>query len=401
MADSCDLLEGTPAGKYCERGDGSHPSTGGGELGGFMDPLGSAANWMADQAAALYRQMDRLMAGPSGGPLSPSGQTKLHLVYNPIAGMSLLIGVIVLLGAVIFWMARPSGEAFRKTGRAGGRFLALLVLASAIPVLVLAVTGFLNTFTSALYTDIAGSPFKGMEHSLLGSDSDPYGRLAQALVALLSIGSVWLVCVLAPVVVVAAMVFLPLLAAFGIARGWMASPTIRRVLHAMGAAFLAKVPVTIVLMFRPVLPKGALTDLLLTASAGVACLYVLLAIPDMAQSTVGTITRMPKMRGRTDGTTKVTKMPAGRERQVHSKRLADSQASAACPPKAAQPEVGPKPQTTRKEATTATPPPVAETVKRYLTPATPASERSPRVRADVPPRPAVRDGDAQAPSVGH
>lgn len=400
MADTCDLVKG-PAQQYCERGDGSPPGVSGGGPTA-LDPLGSAANWLADQAAALYRQMDDLMAGPSGGPLSHAGGA-IHLVYGPVAGMSLLIGVIVLLGGVIIWMLRPSGQNFRKAGRASGRLLALLLLSFAVPVLVLAVAEFLHAFTSTVYTDMGERPFKGMEKSLLGSDHNPYGRLAQAAVALLSIGSVWLVCVLAPVVVVATMVFLPLLAGFGVSRGWVQSPTIRRLLHLMGAAFLAKVPVTIVLMFRPVLPKGALTDLLLTAAAGLTCLYVVLNVPAMAQGMVGSITRMPKIQGRTEGTTKVTKMPADRERQVHAKRLTDVHAADRRPHKTTPQAGEQRAQSAQKETTraAAAPPPVSETVKRYLTPDTKSDERRHRVRADLPTRPPVRDGNAQAPSVGH
>lgn len=399
MADSCELLTG-PAKQYCQRDDGAHPRMDGGDAGTVLDPLGSAANWLSDQAAALYRQMDDLIAGPSKGPLSHAGGA-IHGVYGPVAGMSLLIGVIVLLGGVVVWMLRPSGQNFRKTGRAGGRLLALLVLASAVPILVLAVSEFLHAFTSTLYTDVAERPFKGMEHSLLGSDSNPYGRLAQAAVTLLSIGPVWLVSTLAPVVVIATMVFLPLVAGFGVARGWMKSPTIRRLLHLMGAAFLAKVPATIVLMFRPALPGGALTDLLLTASAGLACLYVVLNVPAMAQGMVGTITKMPSITGRVQGTTQVTKMPADRERQVHAKRLADVHAPGNRPRKtttATRASADRKPQA-RQE--TATPPPVSETVKRHLTPTARTGERKPNVRADVPPRPAVRDGNPQTPPIRH
>ncbi|WP_409056813.1 hypothetical protein [Streptomyces sp. SYP-A7185] len=415
--DPCARIKG-PAHKYCEKGQGGGEDGGGTdpddltpEMPGSMDPLGSAADWLSDQAAALYRLMDKSMMA-AADPLDGISGGALAKVYNPVAGIAVLIGAVVLVGGLIFWIARPSGPAFKKAGSAGGRFFALLFLVTVIPMAVGLIAFAFGQFSALLYADLADHPFKGMEKSLLGSNGNPYGRLAQAFVVLLAVGPLWLLCVISPVAVLAAVVFLPLSAALGVSKGWMRSRSGKTLLHLVAAVFLARVPISIVLMFRRVLPKSALTDLLLTASTTLVCLYILLSLPEMAKNVAAAVTRAPKLKTRSEGRTAVTKLPADAERQAHAKRLARAQAlrgkrrptrqatgvhdparrrpypgsgqgvraalkAPAHPAQASQPE-----------------PAASRTVRKSPQ----RQERIGHVRVpDLPARPAVRDRDAQAP----
>ncbi|MFM9369045.1 hypothetical protein [Streptomyces sp. Da 82-17] len=390
--DPCALIDG-PAKPYCERGKtdtGGPPGEGGldgyGEdmppgLGGMWDPVGNAADWVADQSAALYRQMDRLMMS-SASPLGDSKGEGIAGIYNPISGLSLLIGTIVLLGGLICWMARPSGPNFRKTGQAGGRYLVLILLSTAAPTVIAIAAYGLGQFSTILYADVADRPFRGMEATMLGSDANPWGRFAQGCVVVLSIGPLWLMREFSPLAVLLAMVFLPLAAAFGVAKGWWQSETFRRLLHLVGAVFLVPVPVSVVLMLRPTAPEGPVTDLMLTAGTGAVCLYGLLKLPSLAKKAVAKVTQMPKVKAQTEGTTAVTKMPADRERKVHAKNLAEASGQT-------------------KPSGKGSKQPGAAGTSRSARPITLTEGRSRRVRvADVPARPAVRDGDAQAPAYG-
>ncbi|QEU92861.1 hypothetical protein [Streptomyces kanamyceticus] len=414
--DKCGLIRGA-AREFCERGSGGGGSGGKPdeltpEMPEALDPLGAAANWLSDQASALYRLMDKSMMA-AADPLGGIKGGTLAKVYNPVAGLALLIGAVVLVGGLIFWIARPSGPAFKKAGSAGGRFFGLLFGVSVIPVAVVLIAFALGQFSALIYADLADHPFKGMETSLLGSRDNPYGRLAQAAVVLLSVGPLWLLCVIAPLAVLAAVVFLPLSAALGVGKGWMKSRSGKALLHLLAAVFLARVPVAITLMFRTVLPKGALTDLLLTAASTVVCLYILLSLPAMAKSVAAAVTRAPKLRTQSEGRTAVTKLPADTERQVHARRLAAAQA-------------GPgKPKAPRQAASVHTPgrrpypgggkgvraalkapgrsPGSAQAADSGASRTTP--QRQERIRdvrvPDVSARSAVRDRDAQAPPVPH
>ncbi|MGP3771829.1 hypothetical protein ACTWJ8_13415 [Streptomyces sp. SDT5-1] len=386
MADPCAEIYGR-AKQYCERGEsGKPPSDGDSSLGGMFDPVSSAADWLSDQAAALYRQMDRLMMS-GASPLDGFDAHGVAGVYNPVAGLSLLIGTIVLLGGIIFWMARPSGPNFRKAGQAGGRYLGLILLATAAPIVIAFAAYGLGQLSTLVYADIADHPFKGMEKTLIGSDGNPWGRIAQSLVVVGSVGPLWLMCQLTKVGVLAAMVFVPLVAAFGVSRGWLQSTTLRRLLHLVCVVYLARIPVAIVLMFRPLMPKGAVTDLLLTASTGLVCVYVLVNLPSVAQKATARITRMPKVKAHTQGRTTVTKMPADRERTIHAKNL-----SALHTP-------GNRPWNKPTSGEAAKPQRAAEPRPRVNRPTTITEERSRRVRVpDVPAGPAVRDRDPQAPA---
>ncbi|MEU8958833.1 hypothetical protein AB0C93_31615 [Streptomyces sp. NPDC048518] len=415
MSDKCSLIKG-PAHKYCERGEG-----GGGkgatpddltpQMPDAFDPLGTAADWLSDQASALYRLMDKSMM-QAADPLAGINGGALAKVYNPVAGLAVLIGAIVLVGGLIFWVARPSGPAFKKAGTAGGRFLGLLFGVSVIPMAVVLVAFALGQFSALIYADLADHPFKGMEKSLLGSTGNPYGRLAQAAVVVLSVGPLWLVCVLAPLAVLAAVVFLPLSAALGVGKGWMKSRSGKTLLHLLAAVFLARVPVAIMLMFRKVLPTSALTDLLLTAGTAVVCLYILLSLPAMAKSVAAAITRAPKLKTSSEGRTAVTRLPADAERQVHTRRLAAASTASARPKPARQVsrvhEAGRRPYpgggrgvgAALKEPTRTQRESSAAEGAARPTPA--RQERIRHVRVpDVPARPAVRDRDTQAPPVAH
>ncbi|MFE0137839.1 hypothetical protein ACFWY6_40715 [Streptomyces sp. NPDC059037] len=327
--DKCGLIKG-PAHKYCEKGQsgggGADPDELTPEMPDALDPLGAAADWLSDQASALYRLMDKSMMA-AADPLGGIKGGALAKVYNPVAGIALLIGAIVLVGGLIFWITRPSGPAFKKAGSAGGRFLGLLFLVTVIPMAVGLIAFAFGQFSALIYADLADHPFKGMEKSLLGSSGNPYGRLAQAAVVLFAVGPLWLLCVISPVAVLAVLVFLPLSAALGVGKGWMKSRSGKTLLHLLAAVFLARVPVAIVLMFRKVLPKSALTDLLLTAATTLVCLYILLSLPQMAKNVAAAVTRAPKLKTQSEGRTAVTKLPADAERQAHTKRLANAQAA--------------------------------------------------------------------------
>lgn len=411
--DPCEYVKGD-AHKYCERGHGSGKGVSPDDLTPHrpdaLDPLGTAANWLSDQASALYRLMDKSMMA-AADPLGGLKGGTLAKVYNPVAGLALLIGAVVLVGGLIFWIARPSGPAFKKAGSAGGRFFGLLFLVTVIPVAV-ALTAFaLGQFSALIYADLADHPFKGMEKSLLGSTGDPYGRLAQAAVVLFAVGPLWLLCVIAPIAVLAAMVFLPLSAALGVGKGWMRSRSGKTLLHLLAAVFLARVPVAIVLIFRKVLPKSALTDLLLTAATTIVCLYILLSLPEMAKSVAAAVTRAPKLKTQSEGRTAVTKMPADAERQVHARRLAAAQAgpgrrkpprqaaSAHAPGRRPYPGGGKGVRAALKAPGPSVNP--AQPVPSGPSRTTPArQERIRHVRVtDVSARPALRDRDTQAPPV--
>ncbi|MEU4798661.1 hypothetical protein [Streptomyces sp. NPDC023327] len=407
--DPCDRIKG-PAHKYCEKGQGG--GEGGDaddltpEMPGSMDPLGAAADWLSDQASALYRLMDKSMMA-AADPLDGISGGALAKVYNPVAGIAVLIGAVVLVGGLIFWIARPSGPAFKKAGSAGGRFFGLLFLVTVIPMAVALIAFALGQFSALVYADLAERPFKGMEESLLGSSGNPYGRLAQAFVVLLSVGPLWLLCVIAPIAVLAAVVFLPLSAALGVGKGWMKSRSGKGLLHLLAAVFLARVPVAIVLMFRKVLPKSALTDLLLTAGTAVVCLYILMSLPAMAQSVAAAVTRAPRLRTQSEGRTAVTKLPVDAERRAHAKRLANAQAAPGkrkTPrPAAGAHEPGRRPYpgsgqgvraALKAPGGTTQPAQPAETGAVRKPP--PRQERIRHVRVpDVPARPPVRDRDAQ------
>ncbi|MCF3119282.1 hypothetical protein IPZ68_06105 [Streptomyces arenae] len=407
--DPCARIKG-PAHKYCERGQGGGKGADGDDLTPSMpdmfDPISSAANWLSDQASALYRLMDKSMMA-AADPLGGIKGGALAKVYNPVAGIALLIGAIVLVGGLILWITRPSGPAFKKAGSAGGRFIGLLFGVTVIPMAVVLVAFALGQFSALIYADLADHPFKGMEKSLLGSTDNPYGRLAQAAVVLLSVGPLWLLCVLAPIAVVATVVFLPLSAALGVGKGWMTSRSGKALLHLLAAVFLARVPVAIVLMFRKVLPKSALTDLLLTAATAVVCLYVLLSLPAMAKSVAAAVTRAPKLKTQSEGRTAVTKLPADAERQAHAKRLANAQATPArrkAPRQAASVHApGRRPYPGSGKGVRAALKAPARTPQRDAAAdagtARPTPARQERIRhvriTDVPARPAVRDRDAQ------
>ncbi|MFZ3596924.1 hypothetical protein [Streptomyces sp. BH104] len=388
MSDPCAMIYGR-AKKYCERGNGGEPP-GKDDLTKVWDPVSSFADTMSDLAAALYRQMDRLMMS-GASPLDGLDAHGVASVYNPVAGLSLLIGTIVLLGGLIFWMARPSGPNFRKAGQAGGRYLGLILLATAAPIAIAFLAYGLGQLSTLVYADVAEHPFKGMEKMLIGSDGNPYGRIAQAFVVMGSIGPLWLACQLTTPGVLAAMVFLPLVAAFGVNRGWLQSATLRRLLHLVFAVYLVRIPVAVVLMFRLLMPKGALTDLLLTATTGLVCGYMLLNLPSVAQKAAARITRMPKVKAHTDGRTTVTKMPADRERKIHAKHLSALHTPGNRPWN--------KPASGSSGAAETKPQRPAEPRPRVNRPTTMTEERSRRVRVpDVPAGPAVRDRDPQAPA---
>ncbi|WP_157869050.1 hypothetical protein [Streptomyces atriruber] len=411
--DRCSLIKG-PAHQYCERGQsggrGGRPDDLTPQMPEALDPLGAAANWLSDQASALYRLMDKSMMA-AADPLAGLKGGTLAKVYNPVAGLALLIGAIALVGGLIFWIARPSGPAFKKAGSAGGRFFGLLFLVTVIPVAVALIAFALGQFSALIYADLADHPFKGMEKSLLGSTGNPYGRLAQAAVVLFAVGPLWLLCVIAPIAVLAAMVFLPLSAALGVGKGWMRSRSGKTLLHLLAAVFLARVPVAIVLIFRKVLPKSALTDLLLTAATTVVCLYILLSLPEMAKSVAAAVTRAPKLKTQSEGRTAVTKMPADAERQAHAKRLAAAQAnpgrhkpprqaaSAHAPGRRPYPGGGKGVRAALKApGPSANPAQPTPSGPSRTTPA--RQERIRHVRVtDVSARPALRDRDAQAPPV--
>ncbi|WP_371529538.1 hypothetical protein OG302_29460 [Streptomyces sp. NBC_01283] len=413
--DPCDRIKG-PAHKYCEKGqdggggDGAGPDDLTPEMPGSMDPLGSAADWLSDQAAALYRLMDKSMMA-AADPLGGISGGALAKVYNPVAGIAVLIGAVVLVGGLIFWIARPSGPAFKKAGSAGGRFFGLLFLVTVIPMAVGLIAFAFGQFSTLMYADLADHPFKGMEKSLLGSSGSPYGRLAQAFVVLLSVGPLWLLCVISPVAVLAAVVFLPLSAALGVGKGWMRSRSGKTLLHLVAAVFLARVPISIVLMFRRVLPKSALTDLLLTASTTLVCLYILLSLPEMAKNVAAAVTRAPKLKTQSEGRTAVTKLPADAERQAHAKRLARAQAVRGSKRKAPGPATGVHDPARRRpypgsgkgvRAALQAPAHAAQTSQpaetRTARKSPQRQERIGHVRVpDVPARSAVRDRDAQAP----
>ncbi|MFI1679775.1 hypothetical protein [Streptomyces sp. NPDC020607] len=415
--DQCGLIKG-PAHKYCERGQsgggkGASPDDLTPQMPDALDPLGAAANWLSDQASALYRLMDRSMMA-AADPLGGLKGGALAKVYNPVAGVAVLIGAIVLVGGLIFWIARPSGPAFKKAGSAGGRFFGLLFLVTVIPTAVALIAFALGQFSALVYADLADHPFKGMEKSLLGSTGNPYGRLAQAAVVLFAVGPLWLLCVISPIAVLAAVVFLPLSAALGVGKGWLRSRSGKMLLHLLAAVFLARVPVALTLMFRRVLPKSALTDLLLTAATAVVCLYILLSLPAMAKSVAAAITRAPKLKTQSEGRTAVTKMPLDAERQAHARRLAHAHTGPGrrkAPRQAASvhtPGRRPYPgggkgvraalKTPGQSASPGQPAPSSPSGPSRSTPA--RQERIRHVRVtDVSARPALRDRDTQAPPV--
>ncbi|MEV0529161.1 hypothetical protein AB0I66_37650 [Streptomyces sp. NPDC050439] len=412
--DPCERIKG-PAHKYCEKGQGGE--NGGGsdpdaltpEMPGSMDPLGAAADWMSDQAAALYRLMDKSMMA-AADPLGGLKDGALAKVYNPVAGIAVLIGAIVLVGGLILWITRPSGPAFKKAGSAGARFFALLFLVTVIPMAVGLLAFAFGQFSALIYADLADHPFKGMEKSLLDSSGNPYGRLAQAFVVLLAVGPLWLLCVISPLAVLAAVVFLPLSAALGVGKGWLQSRSGKALLHLVAAVFLARVPISIVLMFRRVLPKSALTDLLLTASTTIVCLYILLSLPEMAKHVAAAVTRAPKLKTQSEGRTAVTKLPADAERQAHAKRLARAQTLRGNKRKAPGQVAGVHEAGRRRYPGSGkgvraalkapahpaqTPQPAASGTARK---SPQRQERIAHARGpDVSARPAVRDRDAQAP----
>ncbi|MEU5688023.1 hypothetical protein DEJ48_10785 [Streptomyces venezuelae] len=417
MADNpCQYIRGD-ARKYCERGEGSGgkgvaPDDLTPHRPDALDPLGAAANWLSDQASALYRLMDKSMMA-AADPLGGLKGGTLAKVYNPVAGIAVLIGAVVLVGGLIFWIARPSGPAFKKAGSAGGRFFGLLFLVTVIPTAVVLIAFALGQFSALIYADLADHPFKGMEKSLLGSTGNPYGRLAQAAVVLFAVGPLWLLCVISPLAVLAAVVFLPLSAALGVGKGWLQSRSGKMLLHLLAAVFLARVPVAIVLMFRKVLPKSALNDLLLTAATAVVCLYILLSLPAMAKSVAAAVTRAPKLRTQSEGRTAVTKMPADAERRAHAKRLAAAQSRPARgkmpQPAASVHAPGRRPYAgggkgvraaLKAPGRSAHPSQAAPSAPSRSTPA--RQERIRHVRVtDVPARPPLRDRDTQAPPVTH
>ncbi|MGW0908139.1 hypothetical protein [Streptomyces sp. NPDC002853] len=413
--DPCERIKG-PAHKYCEKGQGggedgseSDPDALTPEMPGSMDPLGAAADWLSDQAAALYRLMDKSMMA-AADPLGGLKDGALAKVYNPVAGIAVLIGAIVLVGGLIFWIARPSGPAFKKAGSAGARFFALLFLVTVIPMAVGLLAFAFGQFSALIYADLADHPFKGMEKSLLGANGNPYGRLAQAFVVLLAVGPLWLLCVISPLAVLAAVVFLPLSAALGVGKGWLQSRSGKTLLHLVAAVFLARVPISIVLMFRRVLPNSALTDLLLTASTTIVCLYILLSLPEMAKHVAAAVTRAPKLKTQSEGRTAVTKLPADAERQAHAKRLARAQTLRGQKRKAPGQAAGVHEAGRRRypghgkgvRAALKTPAHPAQTPQAAASGTARKSpqrqERIGHVRVpDVSARPAVRDRDAQAP----